>query len=165
MRACLLALLLAVSGPALAVEPGERLADPALEERARELSKELRCLVCQNQSIDDSNAPLARDLRVLVRERLAAGDGDAAVRDYLVARYGDFVLLRPPMKPETWALWLAPPLLLLAGGAIAVLAFRRRRQRPVEADALSPVQRARVDALLAEDGDGRHSGHEGGGRP
>ncbi len=154
MRARLLALLLLLAPTALAVEPGERLSDPALETRARALSQELRCLVCQNQSIDDSSAPLARDLRVLVRERLSAGDDDAAVRSYLVARYGDFVLLRPPVKPETWALWFAPPLTLLVGAAVALLAYRRRRARPAVPAALSESERARVAALLDEAGDG-----------
>lgn len=134
MRAFLAALLLLGAAGAAAVEPGERLSDPALEARARALSQELRCLVCQNQSIDDSSAPLARDLRLLVRERLQAGDGDAAVRDYLVARYGDFVLLRPPVKAATLALWLAPPILLALGPRSrswpsAVAGGRRWRQR------------------------------------
>ena len=149
MRLLLVLGLLLAGGSAFAVEPGERLPDPALEERARALSRELRCLVCQNQSIDDSSAPLAADLRRLVRERLAAGDGDRAVKDYLVARYGDFVLLRPPVKPATWILWLAPPFLLVGGAAIAFLALRRRR--PVEA-VLSPEDRARAAALIADDG-------------
>jgi len=103
----------------LAVEPSERLADPALEARARSLSKELRCLVCQNQSIDDSNADLAHDLRVLLRQRLAAGDSDRQVIDYVAARYGMFVLLDPPFAPVTWLLWLAPPVLSWALGAAA----------------------------------------------
>ncbi|BBK33920.1 cytochrome c-type biogenesis protein CcmH [Stella humosa] len=155
MRALLLALLLPLllaAGPLAAVEPGEALPDPALEARARLLSRELRCLVCQNQSIDDSSAPLARDLRRLVRERLTAGDDDAGVRDYLVARYGDFVLLRPPMKPATWALWLAPPAVLLLGGGVALVAFRRRRLRPALPAELSTADRARVATLLAEPG-------------
>ena len=114
------ALLIAIGGqPADAVEPSERLADPALEARARTLSKELRCLVCQNQSIDESNADLAHDLRVLLRQRLVAGDSDQQVLDYLVARYGVFVLLDPPFEPVTYLLWLAPPLLLLAPGGAA----------------------------------------------
>src|SRR5882757_5642552 len=125
--------------PASAVMPAERLADPALEARARALSQELRCLVCQNQSIDDSNADLAHDLRVLVRERLGAGDSDAQVLAYLTSRYGDYVLLRPPVKPTTWLLWFGPPLLLVAGGLAILLAWRRRRAdmlaRPVPLDA------------------------------
>src|SRR5712671_4861633 len=111
---------------AYAVEPAERLADPALEARARALSQELRCLVCQNQSIDDSSADLAHDLRVLVRERLAAGDSDRQVLDYLTRRYGDYVLLRPPLKPATWLLWFGPPALLIIGFAGLIGANRRR---------------------------------------
>jgi cytochrome c-type biogenesis protein CcmH len=144
------ALLLAVGGPpAYAVEPAERLADPALEARARNLSKELRCLVCQNQSIDDSNADLAHDLRVLLRQRLVAGDTDQQVLDYLAARYGVFVLLDPPFEPATYLLWLAPPILvLLAGG---VLVFRSRRRRPDPAlPVLTEEERARAATLLSE---------------
>ena len=144
-----LALLLLASA-ALAVEPGERLPDPAQEARARVLSQELRCLVCQNQSIDDSNAPLARDLRRVVRERIAAGDDDRAVMSYLVDRYGDFVLLRPPVKPSTWALWLAPPALLLVGSGVALFAFRRRRATVVTAAPLTAAEKARLAALLDE---------------
>ena len=110
--------------PAFAVQPDEVLADPALEARARDISAELRCLVCQNQSIDDSNAPLARDLRILVRERLTAGDSNDDVRDYLVARYGEFVLLRPRFEVGTLILWLTP-VLVLVGGAVALF-FKRR---------------------------------------
>src|SRR6516165_19960 len=125
------ALLLAVGGPpAHAVEPSERLADPALEARARNLSKELRCLVCQNQSIDDSNADLAHDLRVLLRQRLVAGGTDQQVLDYLAARYGVFVLLDPPFEPVTYLLWLAPPALVLLAGGVLVSRSRRRRPDP-----------------------------------
>jgi cytochrome c-type biogenesis protein CcmH len=116
LAAALLALIV-IFTPAQAVEPGEMLKDPALEARARHISQELRCLVCQNQSIDDSNAELARDLRVLVRERLAAGDSDAAVLAFVEARYGEFVLLRPRLSLHTALLWSAP-LLLLAGAAL-----------------------------------------------
>jgi cytochrome c-type biogenesis protein CcmH len=112
--------------PALAVEPDEILKDPALEARARALSKDLRCMVCQNQSIDDSEAPLAKDLRVLVRERLVAGDSDSEVNAFLVARYGDFVLLKPPFDWRTALLWTSPFLLLLTGLAIALRSARRR---------------------------------------
>src|SRR5499427_8489486 len=126
-----LALAIAIGGTAArAVEPGERLADPALEARARTLSNELRCLVCQNQSIDESNADLAHDLRLLLRQRLAAGDTDQQVLDYLVARYGVFVLLDPPFLPTTWLLWLAPPLLVLGAGALVEVRARRRRPDP-----------------------------------
>jgi cytochrome c-type biogenesis protein CcmH len=120
-------LLLASLGPAFAVLPDEKLADPVLEQRARLLSKELRCLVCQNQSIDDSDADLARDLRIIVRERLAAGDSDEEVLDFIVARYGEFALLKPRVSKATWILWLTPPLLLLAGGIGAYIAWHRRR--------------------------------------
>jgi cytochrome c-type biogenesis protein CcmH len=127
------------------------LKDPALEARARALSQELRCVVCQNQSIDDSSAPLAHDLRVLVRERLKAGDSDAQVLAFVAARYGEFVLLRPRFKPGTILLWLAP--LLLLGGAAAYL-VRARRREPVSAGApppLSPEERKRLGDLLADE--------------
>jgi cytochrome c-type biogenesis protein CcmH len=144
----LLALLLLVSS-AWAVTPDERLADPALEARARALSQELRCLVCQNQSIDDSNAGLARDLRVLVRERLLAGDSDRQVLEYLTQRYGDFVLLRPAVKPTTWALWFAPAVVLLLG-ATGVVVFFRRRRAVADAPPLSPEERQRLADLVEE---------------
>jgi cytochrome c-type biogenesis protein CcmH len=140
-------LLVLASAPADAVRPDEVLADPALEARARGLSAELRCMVCQNQSIDDSEAPLARDLRLLLRERLVAGDSDAAIRSYLVARYGDFVLLRPPFKASTLLLWLTP-LLLLGCGAILVFANLRRRSRAPAPAKLSPAEKAQLAELL-----------------
>lgn len=147
-----LALLLglATAGPAGAVQPGEILPDAAMEQRARAISSELRCLVCQNQSIDDSDAPLAKDLRVLVRERLVAGDSDRAVRDFVVARYGDFVLLRPPFDLRTALLWAAPFLILAA--SLAYIGRRTRRMRaPVGATSpLTAEERARVDALIKE---------------
>lgn len=146
----ILALLLAAALPmtALAVEPDEMLADPVLEARARELSKELRCVVCQNQDIDSSNAGVARDLRLLVRERLVAGDTDQEVLDYIVARYGDFVLFKPPFKPETYALWFAPGVLLLIGSAaVALIVMRARRRR--NPSALSDEEEAAVNELLA----------------
>lgn len=121
-----LSLLLMLASPAMAVQPDEILSDPALEERARDLSAELRCMVCQNQSIDDSDAELARDLRVLVRERIEAGDTDAEVLDYVVSRYGEFVLLRPRFSLQNALLWATPVLLLLGGGILAAAAFRRR---------------------------------------
>lgn len=148
--AVILAIVAVAGGPALAVEPDEVLADPALEARARSLSAELRCLVCQNQSIDDSNAPLARDLRLIVRERLVAGDSDAAVRDYVVARYGKFVLLRPPLGADTVLLWAAPLVVL---GGIAVWIVHHLRRRRVSAAAPSPLtaqEQARLDDILRE---------------
>ena len=146
----LIALFALFSASVLAIEPDERLADPALEARARALSVEIRCLVCQNQSIDDSNAQLARDLRVIVRERLVAGDEDQAVLDYLVARYGDFVLLRPPVNSNTYALWAAPVGALVLG-LIGVLVFLRSRRRDAEIpDPLSDDERARLDRLLKD---------------
>ena len=124
------AAVLALAGPARAVTPDEQLQDPRLEARARALSQELRCVVCQNQSIDDSAAPLAHDLRVILRERIAAGDTDAQAKAYLVRRYGDFVLLRPPFQPDTWALWLGPLGVLALGGAGVALYMRGRARTP-----------------------------------
>ena len=148
-RALALALLaLALAAPARAVEPGEVLPDPALEARARSISRELRCLVCQNESIDDSNADLAHDLRVVVRQRLTAGDSDSAVLGYIVQRYGDFVLLRPPVKPTTWVLWFGPAVLLALGAAAVAVAFRRRRVVPVAP--LSDAERRRLAELVGE---------------
>ena len=152
MRALLVALTLIVLAlPAHAVQPDEILPDPKMEERAREISKELRCLVCQNQSIDDSNAPLARDLRVLVRERLTAGDSNAQTMEYIVNRYGDYVLLRPPVKSTTLLLWGAP-FVLLALGAAGVFVYLRRRQAPGGGDTapLTDDERRRLDALLKD---------------
>ena len=119
--------LLVGASPAFAVQPDELMPDPAQEARARALSRELRCMVCQNQSIDDSDAPLARDLRLLVRERIGAGDSDAQVIDFLVARYGAFVLLKPRFEAQTFALWLLPPLVLGVGAVLLLLAARRKR--------------------------------------
>ncbi len=129
----LFAATLAGASPSFAVQPDEILPDPALETRARTLSGELRCMVCQNQSIDDSDAPLARDLRLLVRERLKAGDSDAQVLDFLTARYGQFVLLRPRFGWDTALLWGAPAGVLLVGGLAIVLALRRRKDLSVSA--------------------------------
>lgn len=145
-RLFLLSLLIALcAAPAFAVQPDEVLPDPALELRARELSKGIRCMVCQNQSIDDSDAPLARDLRILLRDRLRAGDSDAQVRDYLVARYGEFVLLEPRKDLRTALLWSMPLLILLLGGLILLRFFRR--QRPAPEPALSPDERRRLDEM------------------
>jgi cytochrome c-type biogenesis protein CcmH len=133
------------------VTPQEILADKALEARARDISAELRCLVCQNQSIDDSDAPLAHDLRVLVRERLTAGDTDQQVRDFVVARYGDFVLLRPPFSAQTLLLWLMPLLALAAAGLIVRNAFGPARRASPTAATLSPDEQAALDALMKSD--------------
>lgn len=143
--------VIGVSGgsPALAVRPDERLSDPALEARARNLSQELRCLVCQNQSIDDSDADLARDLRLVLRERLQAGDDDRAALAYIAARYGDYVLLSPPIKASTLILWTGPGVIFLLGfgGIIWV-----RRRRPVTAlPPLSAAEQARIKSLTAAD--------------
>jgi cytochrome c-type biogenesis protein CcmH len=139
--------LVAIAGSAAAVLPDEKLADPALEGRAYAISQRLRCVVCQNQNIDDSAAPLARDMRLLVRERLVAGDNDNQVMGYLVARYGNFVLLKPPFQPNTWALWLGPFLV----GALAcagLYAFSRRRVIAAAPPPLSADERVRLAALL-----------------
>jgi len=156
----LLACLFAVSvmlgcSAAYAVQPDEIMSDPAKELRARDLSRELRCMVCQNQSIDDSEAPLARDLRLLVRERIAAGDSDAQVLDFLVARYGEFVLLKPRVEPHTLLLWLLPPL-ALAGGGVALWINSRRRSKSAAAGDGSTVkltadEEARLQELIAEE--------------
>lgn len=149
----MLLLLLLSAPPAQAVLPDEMLPDATLESRARTISQDLRCLVCQNQSIDDSNAPLARDLRLLVRERLRAGDSDAAAVAYIQARYGDFVLLRPPFQANTLILWLGPfAVLALALGGVG-LWLRRRRSAPIGAETpLSAEERARLARLLEDQG-------------
>ena len=141
-------LLMLVPGLAGAVEPSERLADPALEARARALSQTLRCLVCQNESIDESDAALAHDIRVLLRERLLAGDSDAAARQFIVARYGDFVLLKPPLEPATLVLWFGPVVVLVAGGLGVVLYLRRRLKE--EAAPLTEAERERLKRILRE---------------
>lgn len=141
--------------PAQAVLPDEILDDPVLEARARELSLELRCLVCQNQSIDDSNAELARDLRVLVRERLVAGDSNEAALEHIRTRYGDFVLLKPPVQSSTYLLWYGPIALLLVGSAILIVTVRKRRPAATggSPDALSDRERVRLDAALRREDD------------
>jgi cytochrome c-type biogenesis protein CcmH len=144
----LLALLAALAGPALAVQPDEVMKDPAREAQARALSAELRCLVCQNESIDDSEAPLARDIRVLIRERIGKGESNDAVRAYLVSRYGDFILLKPPFKLETWLLWLSPVLTLAIGAAAALYA---RRRAPRATPRLSAEEEARLATLTNGD--------------
>jgi cytochrome c-type biogenesis protein CcmH len=150
LRILLLACAMAAAAPAHAVQPDEILSDAAMEQRARRLSAGLRCLVCQNQSIDDSNAPLARDLRMVVRERLVSGDSDAQVMDYVVARYGDFVLLKPPLKAQTLILWASPFALLAMGLLFLAFGARRRGQSPVEAPALSDEERRALEQALAE---------------
>jgi cytochrome c-type biogenesis protein CcmH len=142
--------ILLIATPAQAVRPDEMLADPALEARAREVSRDLRCLVCRNQSIDDSDADLAHDLRVLVRERLTAGDSNEQVIGFVHARYGDFVLLRPPFAVGTALLWGGPLLVLLLGG-VAVARFYRRRDEPTPP--LSPEERQRLSVVLGEEAD------------
>ncbi|WP_310620718.1 cytochrome c-type biogenesis protein [Flexibacterium corallicola] len=127
-------------GAAYAVNPNERLDDPALEQRARDLSLEIRCVVCQNQSIDDSNAELAKDLRLLVRERLVKGDSDAQVLDFLVSRYGEFILLKPRFAPHTWVLWGAGPAILLIGGGLLVYVARRRRKSDATPQKTGPAE-------------------------
>jgi len=155
MKAILVALAIGLAAAtAGAVEPDEVLGDPLLESRAREVSKGLRCLVCQNQSIDDSDAELARDLRVLVRERLTAGDSNQQVIDYVVSRYGDFVLLAPPFKASTYALWLGPAVLVIAGVIAVVVFYRRRGAASVAAGAPPPLSEAdkrRLAGLLEDD--------------
>jgi cytochrome c-type biogenesis protein CcmH len=153
MMTVLVALMLLAGPAAHAVQPDEIMSDPAKEARARDLSRELRCMVCQNQSIDDSDAPLARDLRLLVRERIAAGDSNSQVLDFLVARYGEFVLLKPRFERHTMLLWLLAPL-LLAGGGLALWLQLRRRSRSdadVPASLLTPEEEARLAALMSDE--------------
>jgi cytochrome c-type biogenesis protein CcmH len=159
VRIVLAALVLSCAGPVMAVQPDEVLPDPALETRARDISRELRCMVCQNQSIDDSDAPLARDLRLLVRERLQGGDSDGQGIDFLVARYGEFVLLRPRFTTRTALLWLLPSTLLVIGIAGLILLGRRYRMRTAQSSeaasvpGLSPAEEARLaDVMNRRDG-------------
>jgi cytochrome c-type biogenesis protein CcmH len=139
-----------------AVEPDEIMDDPALEARAREVSKDLRCVVCQNQSIDDSNSGIAKKMRVLVRDRIAHGDSNQEVKDYLVSRYGDFVLLKPPMKAKTMVLWFGPALMIVIGLVGIIFYYRRRSAQAAAGTAgvspLSAKEQARLDALLKEEG-------------
>jgi cytochrome c-type biogenesis protein CcmH len=154
LRSLLMVLAFVASTPAWAVQPDEVLPDAALEARARTLSKELRCMVCQNQSIDDSDAPLARDLRILVRERLKGGDSDGQVIDFLVDRYGEFVLLKPRLNWHTALLWLGPPATLLGGALALFLVARRRNRRGLtdiatpEGGSLTPAEEARLTRLM-----------------
>ena len=154
MGVLLAVLLLSFALPLAAQEP--RLQDPAIEARARDLQREIRCVVCQNESIDSSQAGIARDLRELVRERLAAGDSDEEVREFLVERYGDYVLFRPPMRSDTWVLWFGPAIVLLIGAAgIALAVARRRKQGATAPDVLKPEEEARLARLLAEEAGGK----------
>jgi cytochrome c-type biogenesis protein CcmH len=150
LQAFLLAMALVSPSMVWAVQPDEMLKDPVLEARARTLSKELRCMVCQNESIDDSEAPLAHDIRVLVRERLTAGDSDQQVLNFLVARYGEFVLLRPPLSWHTAALWGMPPAVLLVGVVMLFVVLRRRgtAQASEQATNLTAAEEARLAELL-----------------
>lgn len=153
MRLAAILLMMVLTLPVFAVQPDEILADPAMEAWARDISADLRCLVCQNQSIDDSDAPLARDLRILVRERLLAGDTNDETVAYIVDRYGDYVLLKPPFNAETLLLWAAPLGALMIGGAIVVVFMRRRASEPVAvSDALTQEEQARLKDLMRGDG-------------
>jgi cytochrome c-type biogenesis protein CcmH len=146
----LIVLLMVLAAPegALSVQPDEMLKDPALETRARDLSRELRCMVCQNQSIDDSEAPLARDLRLLVRERLTNGDSDQQVLDFLVSRYGAFVLLKPPLEWHTLLLWGLPPAALIAGITSLIVMARRRKTASRDTEVLSQEEEQRLSTLV-----------------
>lgn len=149
MRALLIAVMLLVVTPAWAVQPDEILSDPVLEERARDLSKGLRCLVCRNESIDESNASLARDLRILLRERLVAGDSDQEAVDSIVNRYGEYVLLNPPASGSTWLLWAAGPLMLLLAAGLGYGYLRGRSTAPAaDQTPLSAEEQARLDDIL-----------------
>jgi cytochrome c-type biogenesis protein CcmH len=152
MRAIVIALVLALCAvvPARAVQPDEMLADPKLETQARALSAELRCMVCQNQSIDDSDAPLAHDIRVLIRERLLKGDNEEAIKFFLVSRYGDFILLKPPFKAETLLLWGGAPFILIAGAAFLIAAIRRKGRAALAPAPLTSAEQQRVTSLMNE---------------
>lgn len=145
-----LAMALLAACPAHAVEPDEVLQDPAFEARARTISEGLRCLVCQNQSIDDSEAPLAKDLRLLVRERLKAGDSNEQIVDFIVARYGEFVLLKPRFETHTLVLWLATPAVFLVALLIIALAYRRRRAEATNPPPLSVAERRKLKRLVGD---------------
>ncbi|PTX55538.1 cytochrome c-type biogenesis protein CcmH [Litoreibacter ponti] len=152
MKRLLMILCLLLATPLMAVEPDEVLDDPALEERARAISANVRCVVCQNEPIDSSNAGVARDLRVLIRERLVAGDTNQQVYDFLVLRYGDFVLFKPPFKPSTYALWIGPFAILFLGILAVVVMLARRPRAPASATTgLSSEEQDALDKLLKED--------------
>jgi cytochrome c-type biogenesis protein CcmH len=144
-------LLVVWASVAVAVQPDEVLDDPALEQRARDLSQGLRCLVCRNESIDESDASLARDLRILLRERLVAGDSDTEAVDFIVARYGEYVLLNPPLRGSTWLLWLAGPVMLLVAGGVGVVYLRGRSRQSAPGEVpLSAEEQARLDDILKQ---------------
>ena len=152
MKPSALVLALLIASTAWAVEPAERLADPALEARARSISAVLRCLVCQNESIDESHAELARDIRGLVRRKLTDGESDAAVMQAVVDRYGTFILLRPPVRRETWLLWYGPPALLLAGAAVVAVWLRRGPSSGTATQELTETEKKQLAQLTHEDG-------------
>jgi cytochrome c-type biogenesis protein CcmH len=154
LRACAVLIALAAAAPAWAVQPDEMLSNPVLEARARAISKDLRCMVCQNESIDESDAPLAHDLRLLVRQRLLAGDSDRQIVDFLVSRYGEFILLKPPLTYHTIALWAAPPVLLVLGLVMIVMVERRRAgaKAATESAALTAAEEARLAEILNGEG-------------
>ncbi len=145
-----LLLIMMLATPAMAVQPDEILDDPVMEERARDISKGLRCLVCRNENIDDSNAELARDLRLLVRERLVAGDTDQEVEDFVVDRYGEYVLLKPVLSLSNAMLWFAGPVLLIIGGWISLVFIRRKGAAAGVTEGLSTEEQAKLDALLKD---------------
>ena len=151
VRIAILVVFAGFATTAFAVQPDEVMKDPVLETRARALSEELRCMVCQNQSIDDSDAPLARDIRILIRQRLADGQSNDAIRAYLVSRYGDFILLKPRLTPETWLLWFGPPLILCAGLAAA---FWARQRAPPAIRPLSVEEERELAAMIKDRGAG-----------
>lgn len=151
IRLALIFLVVCFTSAALAVEPDEKLQDAALEARARALTAELRCVVCQNESVDASNAPLAKDIRVLVRERIQAGDSDEEVRDYIVARYGEYVLLRPPLSAHTALLWFGPVVLLVGGLALAFFYVRRLNRAPRAAAPLSAAEEDAVKRIIEDE--------------
>ncbi|WP_022727801.1 cytochrome c-type biogenesis protein [Fodinicurvata sediminis] len=153
MRRIILLVLfcLVLPGSVLAVQPDEKLDDPALEARAKELSAEIRCVVCQSETIETSNAGMARDIRILIRERLAAGQDEDQIRDYLVSRYGDYILYRPPMKPSTWLLWFGPALVFVMGLAALLVYLRKRRPNQSATDQLSESEQRRLAQLVEED--------------
>lgn len=142
---------LVLPGAVLAVQPDEKLDDPALEARAKELSAEIRCVVCQSETIETSNASMARDIRILIRERLAAGQDEDQISDYLVSRYGDYILYRPPMKPSTWLLWFGPALVFVMGLAALLVYLRKRRPNQSATDQLSESEQRRLAQLVEED--------------